>query len=390
MTRALKKLAAVLLAFLMAGMLTQGAFSSLAVKKLVIKKRQQLIAVKQKLHAAKKQLAEASAKKKVIATQLKGTWHALHQETDELNVESVQLRQTALNLQFTQQRLHYAQAEYSDTKSRLSRRLKQVSEAEQPTFSDVLIGSESYSGLLDRSHNLGLILNQDVETAKGEKTSQARISGQADQLKGEYKEIHAARNDDKVKYQMYSNIAAARQGLLGQAQVEEQTYSKEVGQLEEISAAIERQMEDLVREEEEKLRVSHHHFSNVGALLWPVKSHYITSPFGWRFHPILHRTLFHTGVDIAADTGEPIHVAADGVVIYAGWYGGYGNAVVVDHGGGLSTLYAHCSVIYVKKGESVAQGEVIAGVGMTGYATGPHLHFEVRVDGKPINPMSRF
>lgn len=113
----------------------------------------------------------------------------------------------------------------------------------------------------------------------------------------------------------------------------------------------------------------------------------ITSGFGERFHPILHRTRMHTGCDFGASTGTPISAVASGTVVFAGTMRGYGNVVVVDHGGGISTLYAHCSVLEVREGVAVTQGQMIARVGATGLATGPHLHFEVRKNGVPVNPV---
>jgi murein DD-endopeptidase MepM/ murein hydrolase activator NlpD len=111
-----------------------------------------------------------------------------------------------------------------------------------------------------------------------------------------------------------------------------------------------------------------------------------TSPFGYRYHPILHRRKLHTGVDIGAHYGAPIHAAGDGTVIVASYSGGYGNCVIIDHGGGVTTLYGHCSAILVSEGQTVRQGQVIARVGATGLATGPHLHFEVRHNGTPVAP----
>ncbi|HHY80752.1 MAG TPA: peptidoglycan DD-metalloendopeptidase family protein [Thermoanaerobacter sp.] len=125
-----------------------------------------------------------------------------------------------------------------------------------------------------------------------------------------------------------------------------------------------------------------------GKLLWPVPSSYtVTSPFGMRFHPVTGTYKMHTGIDIAANTGDEIVAAADGVVITAAPYGGYGNIVVIDHSGGISTLYAHNSQVLVKVGDVVKKGQKIALAGSTGTATGPHLHFEVRVNGTPVNPL---
>jgi murein DD-endopeptidase MepM/ murein hydrolase activator NlpD len=120
---------------------------------------------------------------------------------------------------------------------------------------------------------------------------------------------------------------------------------------------------------------------------WPVAGK-INSPFGWRRHPITRKRNFHTGIDIRANTGRIIRAAKSGRVAYSGWMGGYGRVVVINHGNGYSTLYAHCSSLLVRKGHRVSSGQAIARVGSSGRTTGPHLHFEVRRNNKPINPLS--
>ena len=125
-----------------------------------------------------------------------------------------------------------------------------------------------------------------------------------------------------------------------------------------------------------------------GKMLWPLpSSRRITSPFGTRFHPIFKTKKVHHGVDIGASTGSSIVAAKDGKVIIAGWQGGYGNVVIIDHGGGITSVYAHCSKLIARVGQHVKMGEVIAKVGSTGYSTGPHLHFEVRKNGTVVNPL---
>jgi murein DD-endopeptidase MepM/ murein hydrolase activator NlpD len=113
----------------------------------------------------------------------------------------------------------------------------------------------------------------------------------------------------------------------------------------------------------------------------------VVSPFGYRIHPIYGDRRLHTGVDFDASEGTPIHAAESGTVVSAGWMGGYGNATIIDHGNGLATLYAHQSAILVSGGQHVTRGQVIGRVGCTGACTGPHLHFEVRVNGTPVDPM---
>jgi murein DD-endopeptidase MepM/ murein hydrolase activator NlpD len=120
--------------------------------------------------------------------------------------------------------------------------------------------------------------------------------------------------------------------------------------------------------------------SGSGRLMWPVQGP-ITSPFGMRWGRM------HEGIDIGASYGTPIHAAGSGTVIYSGWMSGYGNLVVIDHGRGLATAYGHQSAIAAGNGQSVAQGQTIGYVGCTGHCFGPHLHFEVRVNGQPVDPL---
>jgi murein DD-endopeptidase MepM/ murein hydrolase activator NlpD len=115
---------------------------------------------------------------------------------------------------------------------------------------------------------------------------------------------------------------------------------------------------------------------------------HITSYFGYRYHPILHFTRFHAGLDIGASWGSPIVAAADGEVVAAGWAGGYGREVRIAHGGGVVSLYGHMSQIAAQPGTYVRAGQVIGYVGSSGLSTGPHVHFEVRQGGQPVNPLS--
>ena len=122
---------------------------------------------------------------------------------------------------------------------------------------------------------------------------------------------------------------------------------------------------------------------------WPVPGyHKVTSPYGNRYHPVLKKNKFHSGVDLRAPMGTPIVAANDGKVLSAGYNSGYGNRIYIDHGGGIVTVYAHNSKLLVKAGDKVKRGQTIAKAGSTGRSTGPHLHFEVRKNGKTTNPMN--
>ncbi len=211
-----------------------------------------------------------------------------------------------------------------------------------------------------------------------------------DRLTGERQQVEAARADaaretDRLRslrsQQEPARAAAAVQeaqenDLLGRIRAREAEFNGELAALQSASSSV----TELLRNRPNGPAPAPVH------LLRPVAGP-ITSPFGPRVHPIFGTIRMHTGVDFGAATGTPIHAAAAGIVVWAGPQGGYGNAVIIDHGGGLATLYAHQSRVGVSVGQHVSANQVIGYVGSTGYATGPHLHFEVRVHGNPVDPM---
>lgn len=169
--------------------------------------------------------------------------------------------------------------------------------------------------------------------------------------------------------------AAAAESLVSSLTAEIARFEEHKEGLEADAAALEKELAARGSEGEKPS----------GPLSRPVPGR-VSSPFGYRVHPIFGTRRLHTGWDMSASAGSAISAAADGVVVSAGVRGGYGNAVVIDHGGGLATLYAHQSSMAVSAGQQVSRGQVIGYVGCTGYCTGPHLHFEVRVGGTPVDP----
>jgi murein DD-endopeptidase MepM/ murein hydrolase activator NlpD len=182
----------------------------------------------------------------------------------------------------------------------------------------------------------------------------------------------------------------AANDALGVAQAEAALVQSLLDEIRRDIAAAEEHKDgleaDAERLEEEIARLQSSDGEAPGVLTWPLNGT-VTSFFGYRVHPILGVRKLHTGIDINGSSGAPIVASADGKVILAQTYGGYGRAVVIDHGGGMSTLYAHQSAIAVAVGQSVIRGQVIGYVGCSGSCTGPHLHYEVRLDGVPVDPL---
>lgn len=257
-------------------------------------------------------------------------------------------------------------------------------------FESVLFGStdlETSSIRLEYSRNLlqkteVLLLSLDL-MERQEATRRSRLSEELTreaevlrELEGERARAREYREALEAVEAELAGELAALEALLAQVNVDIRGHEGHVARLEQESKQIEL---EILRRQVREGRAP-------GRLAWPVGGR-ITSPFGWRVHPILGGRRLHTGIDLGSAAGQPIHAAANGIVILAEQWGGYGRTVVLDHGGGLSTLYAHQSSIAVSAGDRVLAGEVIGYIGCTGYCTGPHLHFEVREVGAPVDPM---
>ena len=161
---------------------------------------------------------------------------------------------------------------------------------------------------------------------------------------------------------------------------EDDMYASQQAYQEEVAAS--RRVEQLIRNIERGGSVA---VQSTGSMIWPASGP-ITSSFGWRIHPIYGSSIFHSGVDIGADYGDTVAAADGGVIIYSDWMSGYGKTIIIQHANGITSLYGHCSALLVSTGQRVNKGQAIARVGSTGNSTGPHLHFEVRVNGSPVNP----
>ena len=242
------------------------------------------------------------------------------------------------------------------------------------------------SYFLDRiSEEANSVINRYEALGAEEERQQERIEVQEAQLQEERRQLLAAEaRQDEMTAERRQRAEAVRSEL--------DTQRSLLVQLDEIIENFTTELDGLSEEQERLERLIRESSGGGGGetpapgkLVRPVPGP-ITSAFGPRLHPILGYTRMHTGVDMTAPLGQDIKAGADGKVILASTYGGYGLTVIIDHGGGMTTLYAHQSRVFVSVGDSVGAGEVVGEAGSTGLATGPHLHFEVRINGTPVDP----
>jgi murein DD-endopeptidase MepM/ murein hydrolase activator NlpD len=285
--------------------------------------------------------------------------------------------------------LNRLKREYATAEARANRRLVAIYQQEDPTTVDVVLASRSFTDLLDQLDFLGEIGRQDQSIARELSAAKLKMRDARRKTNGARTQVaEAARGLEQqldVQLAERNRLVSAQDQLAGARETKQRTLSKvqyskdeflhEVAGLEQAS----RELAAKIQAAQRSSAVSVGGVSPSG-YIWPVSGP-VTSTFGWRWGRM------HEGIDIAAPTGAPIVSAAAGTVLYAGWLGGYGNLVVVDHGGGVSTAYAHMSSIASGTGQGVAQGQVLGYVGSTGHSTGPHLHFEVRINGQAVDPL---
>jgi murein DD-endopeptidase MepM/ murein hydrolase activator NlpD len=257
------------------------------------------------------------------------------------------------------------------------------------TFGDLVDRYEYYAAALDEDARLIEEMDQvraETERKQGEIEEARNVLATAkQQLESDRAELDLLRAEKASVLAAQEAVIQEKDGLLAAAEVREDKLQVARQRIEEDSNRI----QALLQARAEGIStgpITGPLPSGGGQLAWPAAGS-VTSPYGYRIHPIFGYSRLHTGVDIGAGYGAPVIASADGVVAYVGAMSGYGNVVVIDHGGGMATTYNHLSSFAVSSGESVRRGETIAAVGCTGWCTGPHLHFEVRLNGSPVDPM---
>ncbi len=264
----------------------------------------------------------------------------------------------------------------------LSNRLQEIYKTQNLGYLYLFFSTKSFSELVDNSFYYGRIISKDITDIQNISSSLDNLKQKRLQLNQQKQAIENLRANFKQQHTDYLHKAQTKQSMYTNLRAQRQEYEKNIAELLRNS----KEMEDMIQ----RLMLSGPSGAHgTGKFMWPLKGQ-ITSYYGYRRHPIFRIIRFHTGVDIASRIGRPIPAADTGIVIYSGWWGGYGLATIVDHGQGFTTVYGHQSKSYVRKGDHVTKGQTIGLIGSTGYSTGPHLHFEIRINGKTVNPMKYF
>jgi murein DD-endopeptidase MepM/ murein hydrolase activator NlpD len=355
---------------------------------------------------AQSKLAEARAREQALAAEIASVSQRIRSLESEVGdvssrlaalEEDLALHQRKLDkltelYELQSDRLGFLREQYELSVERLSARLVAIYEGGEPTTMDVLLEAQSLSDILEQLDYVSSVAAQDrgivkhVEGARDHMRelrartgkTKARVAAVTRVVRIRTEQQRAIRTQLISQQQGLSAARGQKRGALADAREDAQEHAAHAAALQAQSAALASQ----IRSSQASVTYSgstSDSTPSASGLIWPVGGS-VVSAFGWRWGRM------HEGIDIGAGYGAPIVASASGVVIYAGWMGGYGNLIIIDHGGGLATAYAHQSSFAVGGG-AVSQGQTIGYVGCTGHCYGPHLHFEVRVNGSAVDPL---
>ncbi|MFW5697485.1 MAG: murein hydrolase activator EnvC family protein [Fimbriimonadaceae bacterium] len=270
--------------------------------------------------------------------------------------------------------------EIEEQKVVITNRLREMCTKSEAPAAMLLFEADSVSDFAARQAMLKRVARKDREMFQVLEQKRRDIIAEQERNDILIEEIRVLDRTLQEKSAELQVLLAEKQRIMDEIQADADAYARQLDQLENESEAI----ASMIKAYQAGEQGVPGPFT--GSFINPTPGARVSSNYGMRIHPIARTRRMHTGIDLAAPTGTPIVASAAGKVIFAGWKRGYGNTVIVDHGGGMSTLYAHCSSITVGNGQIVNMGQTIARVGSTGYSTGPHLHFEIRQGGRHQNP----
>ncbi|MFN6514815.1 MAG: murein hydrolase activator EnvC family protein [Nostoc sp. CreGUA01] len=311
------------------------------------------------------------------------------QTTDSYIHESEsRLQLASQRLQQLEHDLAVAQRSYETRQIATVARLRYLQRSPASQGWAVLLQSQNISDFISRRHRLKLVYRADQQILVKLNAQANSINQQKTGVEEQKNEIALIREQLLAQKADYQTQAQSQSELIQRLNSDRLALEAAQNQLERESKYLEVLIQQKVAEAAAQAKANSRTsviIQGTGMFAYPSNAP-TSSPFGWRMHPVLGYRRFHAGMDFAASYGSTIRAADSGTVIFAGWYGGYGRAVIIDHGKGITTLYGHSSELYVSEGQGVERGQAIAAVGSTGLSTGPHLHFEVRRHGSPVNP----
>ncbi len=374
----------------------QGVFAEPAVAKTKAQ-------VRKELEKARAKIKDANARKEQLADQIAALDGRLNEIESELvrlgtQIDGVQarlsvtrekLRNLREQLRLKRLELAAAEAKLKAEEENLQTRVVLAYKTSDLTYVDVVLASTSFEDLVTRTSMVRDLIDSNDELVGSLEEARNVVDRERADIAEKEDTVHTTVIDLQEQSDELVALRGAQADQKAQSLAARQEKSSTLAGVKDDLAVLRRQEAQLLAESRQLSGVITDWGGGgggTGDMIRPVAG-VITSPFGWRMHPILHYRKFHTGVDFGVGYGSPIHAADSGTVIYATWMGGYGNVIIVNHGAGISTLYAHQSALLVGVGSSVSRGQVIGRVGSTGLSTGPHLHFEVRVNGNPVDPM---
>lgn len=282
-------------------------------------------------------------------------------------------------IDITLKELQDAEEKLSDQEDIFNKRLRAMYMNGNVGYIEVLLSSGDITEFLSRKDMIQEIAEYDKELIVFMKEQRDIIDSKKVELEAQRASVEVTKAKLEARKRDLERVTREKEDLMSRLKQDIKAYEREYDKLNDYAKQIESKIFKLQRESGP--------YSG-GKMAWPVPGYSrITSSYGYRIHPIFKVKKLHTGIDIGAPTGAAVTAAADGTVIFAEWLGGYGKAMMVDHGGGIVTLYAHNSSFVASVGKKVKRGETIAKIGSTGNSTGPHLHFEVRRNGAYVDPL---
>lgn len=334
--------------------------------------------INQQLKATQQNISKVTKEKKNVSKQLEDLDKKLNAAENELGQVEGQLSVLENQIALTQRELERAAGDAVSQKELLKKRVRVMHENGNIGYLSVILDASSFADFVSRIDFLRKIVQFDSDLLSKMKNYRDSVDEKKQQLQSEQEQ----------KEKLKQNLSDKKEKVETAKEDKQNNLKELISDLKEL----EKQEDKLLEQSNEigkKIVALQSAGEYIGGTIgWPAPGYYkITSPYGYRTHPILKKKKLHTGIDIAVPKGSKIIAANAGKVIYAGYYGGYGYAVIIDHGGKISTLYAHNDKLLVKEGDEVEKGQTIAKSGSTGLSTGPHLHFEVRENGQHVDPM---